>query len=72
MPRKTKKEGGPSGGGGGGDGSDAHAKKMAAVDALLADLKKLKPSSSKGIYFKKITLSSTMGPGLTIDHSALV
>jgi len=42
------------------------------LEALVADLKKLKPSSSKGIYFKKITLSSTMGPGLTIDHSALV
>ena len=41
------------------------------LEALVADLKKLKPSSSKGIYFKKITLSTTMGPGLTIDHSAL-
>ncbi|PWV69962.1 50S ribosomal protein L1 [Halomonas sp. A11-A] len=42
------------------------------LEALIADLKKLKPSSSKGVYFKKITLSSTMGPGLTLDHSALV
>ena len=42
------------------------------LEALVADLKKLKPSSSKGIYFKKITLSTTMGPGRTIDHSALV
>ncbi|MBB3331904.1 large subunit ribosomal protein L1 [Halomonas campaniensis] len=42
------------------------------LEALVADLKKLKPSSSKGIYFKKVTLSTTMGPGLTIDHSALV
>ncbi|BBM05229.1 hypothetical protein HAALTHF_06470n [Vreelandella aquamarina] len=42
------------------------------LEALVADLKKLKPSSSKGVYFKKITLSTTMGPGLTIDHSALV
>ena len=42
------------------------------LEALVADLKKLKPSSSKGIYFKKITLSTTMGPGLTIDHSARV
>lgn len=40
------------------------------LDALIADLKRLKPSSSKGIYFKKVTLSTTMGPGLTIDHSA--
>lgn len=41
------------------------------VEALLADLKKLKPSSSKGVYMKKISLSSTMGPGLTIDMSSL-
>lgn len=42
------------------------------LDALIADLKRLKPSTSKGIYFKKVSLSTTMGPGLTIDHSALV
>ncbi len=42
------------------------------LEALVADLKKLKPSTSKGIYLKKVTLSSTMGPGLTVDHSALV
>lgn len=42
------------------------------LEALVADLKRLKPSSSKGIYVKKVTLSTTMGPGLTIDHSALV
>ena len=41
------------------------------IEALLVDLKKAKPASAKGIYIKKITLSSTMGPGLTIDHSAL-
>jgi large subunit ribosomal protein L1 len=41
------------------------------VEALIADLKKAKPSSSKGIYLKKVTLSSTMGPGLAIDQSAL-
>lgn len=41
------------------------------VEALLADLKKLKPSSSKGVYVKKVSLSSTMGPGLTIDMSSL-
>ena len=40
------------------------------LEALVADLKRLKPSASKGIYFKKMTLSTTMGPGLTIDHSA--
>ena len=41
------------------------------VEMLLVDLKKLKPSSSKGVYMKKITLSSTMGPGLTIDMNSL-
>ena len=37
------------------------------VETLVADLKKLKPATSKGVYIKKITLSSTMGPGLAID-----
>lgn len=41
------------------------------LEALLADLKKAKPASSKGVYIKKVTLSSTMGPGLVIDISAL-
>lgn len=41
------------------------------VEALLSDLKKIKPSTSKGAYIKKITLSSTMGPGLTIDVASL-
>jgi large subunit ribosomal protein L1 len=40
------------------------------LEALVSDLKRLKPSTSKGIYLKKVTLSSTMGPGLTVDHSA--
>ena len=39
------------------------------VDTLIADLKKLKPATSKGVYIKKITLSSTMGPGLVVDVS---
>lgn len=39
------------------------------LETLIADLKKLKPATSKGVYIKKITLSSTMGPGLTIDVS---
>ncbi|MEH6824684.1 MAG: 50S ribosomal protein L1 [Motiliproteus sp.] len=41
------------------------------IEALVAELKRLKPSSAKGIYFKKITVSSTMGPGLQIDPSSL-
>ncbi len=39
--------------------------------ALLADLNKMKPSSAKGIYMKKITVSTTMGPGVNLDQSTL-
>lgn len=41
------------------------------LESLLADIRKAKPSSAKGIYLKKITLSSTMGPGLLIDQASL-
>ena len=41
------------------------------LEALLVDLKKLKPSTSKGIYVKKVTVSSTMGPGLAVDQASL-
>ena len=41
------------------------------LEALIADLKKAKPASSKGVYLKKISLSTTMGPGLSIDLSSL-
>ena len=41
------------------------------LEALLADLRKAKPATSKGTYLKKITLSTTMGPGLVIDQSSL-
>ncbi|MCV6610341.1 MAG: 50S ribosomal protein L1 [Amphritea sp.] len=41
------------------------------VEALMAELKKLKPASAKGVYLKKVTLSTTMGPGLAIDQSSL-
>ena len=39
---------------------------------LLGDLVKAKPASAKGIYMRRVTVSSTMGPGLTIDHSSMV
>ncbi|MDH4581485.1 50S ribosomal protein L1 [Pseudomonas sp. BN415] len=41
------------------------------VEALLVDLKRLKPSTSKGVYVQRVTLSSTMGPGLQIDQASL-
>jgi large subunit ribosomal protein L1 len=41
------------------------------LEALLADLNKAKPSASKGVYLKKVTVSSTMGPGLALDKSTL-
>ncbi len=41
------------------------------LEALLADLKKAKPSAAKGVYIKKITVSSTMGPGIVLDQGSL-
>jgi large subunit ribosomal protein L1 len=41
------------------------------LTALLGDLQRAKPASSKGIYLKRVTLSSTMGPGVVVDHSTL-
>jgi len=41
------------------------------LEALVIDLKKAKPASAKGIYVKKITLSTTMGPGVSIDQTSL-
>ena len=41
------------------------------LSALLADLTKAKPASSKGVYMKRVTLSSTMGPGVAVDQSSL-
>lgn len=38
--------------------------------AILADLRKNKPSSSKGVYLKSITLSTTMGPGIAVDKAS--
>jgi large subunit ribosomal protein L1 len=39
--------------------------------ALLADINKAKPSSSKGVYMKRVSLSSTMGPGVLVDHATI-
>ena len=41
------------------------------LEALIVDLKKAKPASAKGHYLKRITLSTTMGPGIAIDESSL-
>jgi|TARA_X000000950_G_scaffold288775_1_gene407304 large subunit ribosomal protein L1 len=41
------------------------------IEALMTDLKKAKPASAKGIYLKKVTLSTTMGPGVAIDQASL-
>ena len=49
---------------------DANALKE-NLEALVADLKKAKPAAAKGVYLKKMTLSSTMGPGLVLDQSSL-
>ena len=45
---------------------DANALKE-NLEALLENLRKTKPSSAKGVYLKKITLSTTMGPGLVLE-----
>ena len=41
------------------------------LEAVLADLTKAKPAAAKGVYLKKISLSTTMGPGITIDQGSL-
>jgi len=41
------------------------------LSALIADLKKSKPASAKGAYVKKLTVSSTMGPGVSVDHASV-
>jgi large subunit ribosomal protein L1 len=41
------------------------------LEAVLADLRKAKPAASKGVYLRKITLSTTMGPGVVIDQGSL-
>ena len=41
------------------------------LSALLADLQKAKPASAKGQYLKRLSVSSTMGPGVLVDHGTL-
>lgn len=41
------------------------------LEQLITDLRKLKPSTSKGVYLKKIVLSTTMGPGIVVDQGSL-
>ena len=41
------------------------------LQALLADLNKIKPAAAKGVYMKKVTVSTTMGPGIMVDQASL-
>jgi len=41
------------------------------LEKLIADVRKAKPSTSKGVYLRKIILSTTMGPGLVVDQGTL-
>ena len=41
------------------------------LEALISDLRKAKPSTAKGLYIRKVTVSTTMGPGLPVDISTL-
>ena len=41
------------------------------LEALLADLSKAKPASSKGQYMKRVSISSTMGPGVIVDQATV-
>lgn len=45
---------------------------MENLAALMSDLKRAKPATSKGVYIKKITLSSTMGPGIAVDPASIL
>ncbi|MFA7593481.1 MAG: 50S ribosomal protein L1 [Thiohalobacteraceae bacterium] len=42
------------------------------LQALLADLNRIRPSTAKGVYMKKVTVSTTMGPGVVLDQATLV
>ncbi len=41
------------------------------LHALLADLQKAKPAAAKGVFFKRVSVSSTMGPGVQVDQASL-
>ncbi len=41
------------------------------LEALLVDLQKAKPAAAKGVFLKKVVVSSTMGPGLVVDQSSV-
>ena len=47
------------------------AKLRENLAALIADLNKMKPSAAKGVYMKKVTVSTTMGPGLAVDVASV-
>ena len=47
------------------------AKLKENLEALLADLVKAKPATAKGTYLQKVSISSTMGPGVPVDQSSL-
>ena len=53
------------------EGADGPKEIRENLEALLTDLRKAKPASAKGVYLKKITLSTTMGPGVAIDQASL-
>ena len=42
------------------------------LQALLSDLQKVKPSSAKGVYLRKLTVSTTMGAGLQVEFSSVI
>jgi large subunit ribosomal protein L1 len=42
------------------------------LNALMETVLRLKPSTSKGTYVKRLSLSSTMGPGITLDSNAII
>ena len=48
-----------------------HETHLHYLHTCIAHLKKAKPASSKGQYLKKLTVSSTMGPGVSIDQASV-